>query len=80
MPGEVADDSAAIRAVDSRSALTDTSSGTKVPRSPCRVNASSSSRVFSEEPEPNSISVLAPLTVTISAARSRNTVRSAPVW
>ena len=69
----------ASAAIASVSALTDTSSGTNRAAVPRRYSASSSSRVFSDEPEPNSMSVFAPVTRAMSSARVASTSRSARV-
>ena len=74
VPGEVADDAAhpQARVVGGdlrrrpRAARSPTRPAARTcPAPPCRVSASSSSRVFSDEPEPSSTSVFAPVSAAI---------------
>jgi hypothetical protein len=71
--------SAATAAAAERRVVSSTSKGTKRRSAPRRAKASSRSRVFSEVPEPSSISVSAPDRAAISPARSTRMPRSVRV-
>ncbi len=61
------------------SVASDTSKGTNRCSVPAPAKASSSSRVFSDVPEPSSTSVSAPVSAAISPARAARIARSARV-
>ena len=71
--------SVATAAAADRSVVSSTSKGTKRRSAPRRWKASSSSRVFSDVPEPSSMSVSAPERAAISPARATRMPRSVRV-